>query len=172
MLFDQGKGKNPINGSPTQIASGTQFDWLIEHHDDLLGMSRTYGKVLTKAAKNFHIQEAVLTFMFYYWEKENHERAISVITNMATDLPKFKNRIYDLAFKVMSENYATMQGQKDAGMAVRAEKQRFIQAMAMRFTWESDSERAGSASSITGFKKSLNKWMASVADQKAWVELL
>ena len=168
MLFDQSRGRSPINSNPTQIASGTQFDWLIEHHNDLLDMSRTYGKVIASAAKNFHIQEAVLNFMFYHWEKEDHAAAIKVIVSMAEDKAV---GVFDLAYRVMNGNHVEMLGHKQSGMAVRAEKQRFIQAMAMRFAWESSRGRAGTPTCKSGFKKCQTAWQAAVIDQRAWVEL-
>lgn len=176
-LYDQSKGRCPMNGSPTQIASGTQFDWIIENHSDLLDIWRTYGKTIatskSSASKAFKIQDAALTFMFYHWEKEDHDRAIHVITNMACDLPKFTNPIYDLAFRAMNQNNDVMRGQKDAGMAVRSEKQNYLQAMTIRFAWECDSGRAKcKATTVDGFRKALKKWLVSVADQSAWVELL
>ena len=172
MLYDQSKGRNPINAAPTLIASGTQFDWLLQNHEGLLDMSRTYGTVINNAAKNFKIQEAVLTFMFYHWEWQDHDRAIHVITNMADDLPKFINPIYDLAFRVMNETYTTIANQKASGMAVRADKQRYLQAMSMRFAWESDSDRAGKATNINEFKKAQKAWQKSVSNQTSWAELL
>jgi hypothetical protein len=169
MLFDQSKGRNPINSAPTQIASGTQFDWLVEHHYDLLDMSRTYGKVISKAAKNFHIQEAVLNFMFYHWEREDHDNAVKVIVSMADDKA---TGIFDLAYRIMNANHVEMLGYKQSGMAVRAEKQRFIQAMSMRFAWESYNGRAGTPTCKSGFKKCQTAWQAAIIDQKAWDELL